>query len=68
MTKPALLKPRGLKVIWLCPSCRRTLGEIYEGTVIVKWDDRILTFPQSAPVHQVCPNCATESLIQVEAA
>lgn len=63
MTSAATLKPRGRKMVWSCPTCGKTLGEVYDGLVVVKADDRIITFPMDAPVNQTCPKCAEVSVI-----
>ena len=58
----ARLVARGRHRVWSCPCCGRTLGEVYDRKVVVKAGERILTFPDDAPVSQVCPRCGTESM------
>ena len=66
MTQPAKLIPRGSRLQWACPCCGRTLGEVYDDQVTVKAGERMLTFPVSAPVRQVCPRCGSESVVTTD--
>lgn len=61
VTQNAKLVARGRKHVWSCPTCGRTLGEVYDDQVTVKAGDRLLIFPLTAPVEQTCPKCGTVS-------
>lgn len=64
----ANLVARGRHVVWKCPCCGRTLGEVYDDRVTVKAGDRMLVFPLSAPVEQHCSRCGTISVAKATAA
>ena len=63
MVQAAKLVSHGAHVHWKCPTCNRTLGEVFERKVIVKAGDRLISFDTSAAVEQVCPRCSEISMI-----
>jgi len=64
----ATLVARGARLIWKCPDCGQTLGEVFDGRVVVKIGDRVIAFPLNADVNQHCPKCFTESTARSETA
>ena len=68
MVAAARIVPRGRHEAVLCPCCGRTLGEVYDDHVTVKAGERMLIFPVTADVRQLCPKCGTESRIHKETA
>ena len=64
MCESAKLVRRGTHLQWACPCCGRTLGEVYDDRVVVKAGERLLTFPDTAPVEQTCPRCGTISAVR----
>lgn len=62
----ATLVARGRHRVWQCPCCTRTLAEVYDDRVTVKAGDRLLIFPLTAPVVQICPRCGSESMVRLE--
>lgn len=62
MVQAARLVVRGRHRVWTCPTCGRTLGEVYDDNkVVIKAGDRIIVHPMNAGVEQLCPRCGTVS-------
>lgn len=63
MSEAAKLVQRGAHQQWACPCCGRTLGEVYDGRVVIKAGERMISFPVDAGVDQHCPRCGTVSTV-----
>lgn len=68
MVQAARLVVRGRHQWVKCPTCDRTLGEVYDGTVTIKAGERIIVHPLDAPVDQHCPRCGQISTARKDAA
>lgn len=57
-SQPACIVTRRGRRWWRCPACRRTMGEVRDGVVLVKAGDRMLVLTIGPRVAQRCPNPA----------
>lgn len=61
MSQVAKMVRQGGRMVWRCPCCDCTLGEVYGDHVTVRTGDRLILFPLGANVRQVCPKCGSTS-------
>jgi hypothetical protein len=50
----ARIEVRDGRTFWRCPACGRTLGEVAEGMLVIKVQDRRIVVP-IGPSEQACP-------------
>lgn len=62
-TATAPSQPVALHQWWKCDACGRTLGEIVDQRVVIKFGDRRLSLPVVPGLDQTCPKCGKQNYL-----